>query len=443
MSPVRTAPTQLTSRDATLRGQYLTEVIGLLYPPPCSADADDLPARGAVVAQFHVVPDARRPRLLVPAGLPRIAAAAVHDSVVPDARLARLKRNMASAALRTGLSGLLLPDRVQVVRDLDAEPLDTIEIYLAEVLGRDLAVAVHIGPARPSRKPLLQLLTPEGITFGYAKLGTNPLTARLVRLETAALTALRHQAPRDVIVPPLLHAGQWRGHEVLVQGALPTGSRPRPLHPDRLAAAQREIAFGMGAHHSSLASSGYWRQLRERIDAAPPPAPNSPLGSDAPLAADSPAASEAGGEVRAAARALALAGDVLVAAHGDVELTFGAWHGDWTPWNMAVRDYGILVWDWDRFTIGVPVGFDALHHELHERMRYTVDAAEAVAGLLDRAPVLLDPFDVVGADATRLTALLYLIDLATRFLDDKRSGGRLGVLGAWLLPVLLAAVETR
>ncbi|HWB38198.1 MAG TPA: hypothetical protein VHA75_19440 [Rugosimonospora sp.] len=110
---------------------------------------------------------------------------------------------------------------------------------------------------------------------------------------------------------------------------------------------------------------------------------------------------------------------------------------------MAVRDYGLLVWDWDRFASGVPVGFDALHYALHERMRHTPDAAAAVADLLERAPALLEEFDVTGPVAPRVTALLYLIDLATRYLEDRRTGGRLGVLGSWLLPVLVEAVGRR
>jgi hypothetical protein len=421
MSPVRTAPAELAGSDALRRSEYLAEVLRLLYPRPCSTDPDDAPEFGALVTQFHVVPDARRPRLLVPAQLARVAAAAVRAGGPTAAPLGRLKRTVAAAALRTGLSGIVLPDRVRVLLDLAGGPLDTVETYLTDVLGRDLAVAVHIGPARPSRKPLLQLLGPDGHTFGYAKLGVTALTAGLVRRETAALTALSHLLPCDVVVPPILHTGRWRGYEVLVQGALPTTGRSRPIPAPRLAAAQREIATGLGTMRGSLAASGYWQRLRERT---------APTGD-----ADDP--------LQAQTRPLALAGDLLVATLGDVELTFGAWHGDWTPWNMSVQEYGILVWDWDRFGTGVPVGFDALHYALHSALRRSSDPGAAVRQLLARAPALLEPFDVLAPAAVRLTALLYLVELATRFLDDQRCGGRLGVLGAWLLPHLLDAVEGR
>jgi hypothetical protein len=421
VSPVRTAPAELTGPDASRRGAYLTEVLRLLYPPPCSTSPDDRPELGALVARFHVLPDARRPRLLVPAEVPRVAAAAVHATRSSGARFDRLKRGMAAAALRTGLSGLVMHDQIRVVRDLTGGPLDTVDTYLTSVLGRDLSVAIHIGPARPNRKPLLQLLDADGATFAFAKLGVNPLTARLVRLETAALTALSHLGPCDVLVPPILHTGHWRGYEVLVQGALPIPARPRPIAPERLAAAQLQIAYGLGTMRGSLATSGYWKRLRERTGSVP-------------------AASDDGGAT-GEARSLALAVDLLVAQLGDVELTFGAWHGDWTPWNMSVREYAVLLWDWDRFGTGVPIGFDALHYELHSAMRDSVEPPTAVRLLLARAPELLRPFGIVDPPAVRLTALLYLVELATRFLDDQRSGGRLGVLGAWLLPHLLDAVE--
>ena len=41
-----------------------------------------------------------------------------------------------------------------------------------------------------------------------------------------------------------------------------------------------------------------------------------------------------------------------------------------------------------------------------------------------------------------IAALLYLVDLATRYLADRQAeaGARLGVLGTWLLPVLIKRI---
>jgi hypothetical protein len=182
MSPVKTAPAELVAGDAALRTQYLTEVLDLLYPWPCRTDGSP----GTPIAEYLVVPDARRPRLLVPAGSRRVAAAAVRRYAEPQSRAARLKRDAVVAAMRTGASAVLLRDRVRVTGPFSS----SIDGYLSEQLGRELSVSVHIGPARANRKPVLQLISPDGDTFGFGKLGTGPLTKQLVKAETAALNVL-------------------------------------------------------------------------------------------------------------------------------------------------------------------------------------------------------------------------------------------------------------
>ncbi len=63
----------------------------------------------------------------------------------------------------------------------------------------------------------------------------------------------------------------------------------------------------------------------------------------------------------------------------------GAWHGDWTAWNCAAAAQAdqVLVWDWERYTEGVPRGFDALHHHFHGSGR--IDEA-AARELISQAP---------------------------------------------------------
>lgn len=407
MSPVTTAPAELTAGDAALRAQYLAEVLGLLYPEPCATDGTP----GEPIAEYLVVPDARRPRLLVPAGSRRLAAAAVRRYAEPQSRAARLKRDAVVAALRTGASGVLLRDRIRIT----GPAAGSIDGYLREALGRDLAVSIHIGPARANRKPVLQLITPDGDTFGFAKLGTGPLTHRLVRAETNALTALAGSGLTKLTVPRVLHAGQWRGLQVLVQSALPVWLSRAALTPRRLAAAMLDIAGCCGYASGPLVGSAYWAELRGRLGA---------LGE------------------RSEGVALAATAELIARHAGNISLTYGSWHGDWAPWNMANLADALLVWDWERFTQGVPVGFDAVHYELQRRVQSSSDAAGAVEATVRRAGELLAPFGV-PADARDLTALLYLVDLAARYLTDRQAeaGARLGVLGTWLLPVLIRRVE--
>ncbi len=381
--------------DHARRARYLAEVLGTLYP---------MVDGGGPASTFVAVPNARRARLLVPVGSRRVAAGAVRRYAQPAARLARLGRDLAALALRTGADRALLRDRVTV-----SGP-DTIETHLRSVLDRDLAVSVHIGPARANRKPVLQLLAPDGATLAFAKVGTNGLTRRLVRAEAAALAALGHAELSTVVVPQVLHSGQWRGHEVLVQEALPAWRRRRRAGT-RLVAAMREIAACLGTTTGALGDSAYGRSLVGRVSTV-----------DSDVLHD------------AAAR--------LVDRRGDTVLTYGAWHGDWAPWNMAVLPDAVHVWDWERFATGVPVGFDAVHHALQHRLERGADPTAAVDAVVADAPDLLAPFQIAW-DAADVTALLYLIDLAARYLADRQAeaGARLGVLGNWLLPVLIRRVE--
>lgn len=407
MSPVRTAPAELTAGDAELRTRYLNEVLALLYPSPCRTDGSP----GTPIAEYLVVPDARRPKLLVPSGSRRVAAAAVRRYAEPQSRSAKLKREAVVAAVRTGASGVLLRDRIRVTGPFS----HSIDGHLSEALGRELSVSVHIGPARANRKPVLQLIGPDGDTFGFGKLGAGPLTQALVRAETAALTSLTHSGLTKLIVPRVLHAGQWRGLEVLVQSALPVWLPRAPLSRRRLVAAMLDIAGCCGYTTGALSGSLYWHDLRARL---------------AELAD------------RPEGVALASAAELLVQRSGDIVFRYGAWHGDWAPWNMANIADGLLVWDWERFASGVPLGFDAVHHELQRRIQSTEDAKDAVEATVKRSAELLAPFGVPAAGRD-VTALLYLVDLATRYLTDRQAeaGARLGVLGTWLLPVLIRRVE--
>ena len=407
MSPVKTAPSELTAGDAALRTQYLNEVLDLLYPWPCRTDGSP----GTPIAEYLVVPDARRPRLLVPSASRRVAAAAVRRYAEPQSRTARLKRDAVVAAVRTGASAVLLRDRVRVTGPFSS----SIDGYLSEQLGRELSVSVHIGPARANRKPVLQLISPEGDTFGFGKLGTGPLTKQLVKAETAALNVLAGTGLTKLTVPQVLHAGEWNDLEVLVQSALPVWLPRAPLTQRRLVAAMLDIAGCCGYTSGPLDGSTYWHELRNRLRAV--------------------GGRSEGAELGAAAQ--------LLAKHaGDTVFRYGAWHGDWAPWNMANLADALLVWDWERFATGVPMGFDAIHHELQKRIQQTGDAQDAVEQTVRRAGELLAPFGVPIAGRA-VTALLYLVDLAVRYLTDRQAeaGARLGVLGTWLLPVLIRRVE--
>jgi hypothetical protein len=274
---------------------------------------------------------------------------------------------------------------------------------------------MHIGAARANRKPVLQVLTPAGTTVAYAKIGHTPLTRRLVRDELAALRALAAARPVTLTAPAALGLSRWAGLDVLLLSPLPVGEGRRAPDPARLAAAVSEIAGLGGRSRGGITASRYWAALAGRLGAAPP-------GPDADTL-----------------RGLL---DELAARHGQAELEFGAWHGDWAPWNLAVTRDGLLVWDWERFAAGVPVGFDSLHYWLQTAVvTRRQDPAAAAVQCAGQAPGLLAPLGVDPA-AARVTAWLYLSELSARYLADRQAeaGARLGAPGRWLIPALAAAL---
>jgi len=301
------------------RRNYLRHVCELLWPPPAVITMDDgrgqlgavgIPrhrARGPErpgVSNFGLVPGLGRPPLLVPAEQ-HVAAAAIHHFSGQRSRAARMTTKVFSFVLARGFGDAVLRGRIQVDAPAAAE---TIETYLAAVLGRDIMVSMYLGPPRANRKPVLEVLTPAGEPVAFAKVGINPLTRRLVRAERAALARLEQADLADISLPRVLHHDQWHGLEVLVLSAVPAWTRRQPLPPARLAAAMNAVARVDGLHSGLLRGSAYLRQLRDRL-----------------------ASADKGPEQAALMWAL----DTLATRSGQTALTYGAWHGDWAPWNMA------------------------------------------------------------------------------------------------------------
>jgi hypothetical protein len=386
---------------------YLLETMRMLWPAPSRVTAGG-PRRQAspTALEFIALPSTSQPKLVIPRRPRTAAAAAVRGFKTSASPLVRLQLRVAGMAVRFGAAEVMR-DRIHVEFD-QLEGRDDITSYLGAQLGRDLTVALYIGPIRAVQKPILQLLTADGRVAAFAKIGTNELTRALVRNEALALTRLSQRDLPGLKVPAVVHHGQWRGHEVLVQEAL-AGSGQAPAGPAALSAAMVQLAAVSGVEHQRLVQSPYWQRLRRRVEALPP-----------------------GGH---AIRLLRVA-DHIQDHLGDRDMGFGAWHGDWAPWNMTAADGQVLVWDWEGFEEGVPLGFDAVHHEVQ---REVVDGsgvpAKAFAGVVSDLPRLLAPFGVDAATG-RLIVLLYVMHLSTGYLESGESATRLAQLDTWLAPEL-------
>ncbi|THV42909.1 hypothetical protein [Glycomyces buryatensis] len=405
-----------TADDLSRRATYLAEVIDQLYPGP-ERPAPGKESAGLVpftpasteTRPYIVVPGRRKPRVLIPAADRKVAAGALARYARPAARGARAKRDAAVWALRLGLDRLLLPHRIQVA---SAEGIDD---HLASVLGHEVHLSIHIGPARANRKPVLQILDGEARTVAFAKLGVNALTRELVEAETTATRRLSELCDlRRLRVPTLLHSGTWRGCNLMVTSALPAWSEPVECGETRRAEGMRELAEAVGTNRSPLGESDYAARLRTRLKQLV----------------------ERG---EPDAETLVAAGTTLLDRYAATELTFGCWHGDWSPWNTCEAADVVYLWDLERFEAGVPYGFDAVHYRLQDDIvTRSADPTTAVLQLVANAPAVLAPMGVAPSEAEP-TALLYLVDLAARYMSDRaeQAGAALGALGKWLLPTLL------
>ncbi len=408
---------QLASQQRSAAG-YLTDVCQLLWPAPATVTLTSRSAarrargpRGGAGSELIVLPGARAPKLVVP--YPRASsAAAIRRYGEPGSVKAKLATRVLAGMLASGLRPVL-GGRLLVTAP-DGAP--TIGSYLAELLGQPVEISMHIGAARANRKPVLQLLTPAGETVGFAKIGINTLTSELVRGERAALATLHAASLTKLRLPGVLAAGSWNGLEVLVLSPLPVWLRRMPLGADRLGPALAELAQVLGPSAGALTASGYWRHLADRL-----------------------ARAGEGPEQTALSGLL----DRVTEAAGATEVTFGCWHGDLTPWNLARTPAGLLVWDWERFSAGVPVGYDALHYWLQTQVvDPSRDPVRAATECVARAAELLRPFGV-AREAAKVTALAYLAELSVRYLADGQAeaGARLGAPGTWLLPAIESGLD--
>lgn len=284
-------------------------------------------------SEYLAVGPSGRPSFLLPRDR-RVAAAACrsYNALRPPA--VRRRRRAVSAAVGVGLGPVLAEPVVAtgLPPDPDGRPLLD---ELADLLGTGpLSAAVGMGGVDDWWTPVLQLFDGAGRPVGYAKVGTTPLTAELVRNEARVLRHLRRHPPVRLVVPRVVGHGGWAGCQIVVTEPLPTGVRAldRTMPP-------RCPLVGPGgpSADSPLAASAWWGSVRDRLVR--------PSGT-------------VGARTRAAL-------DALDHRCAGVELPLGLSHGDWVPWNLALLPGGVgpslVAWDWEYGSTDAPVGLDDVH----------------------------------------------------------------------------------
>lgn len=323
---------------------------------------------------YVVLPSPRRPHLLVPTG---VGGATMLRERHSRRRTVAAARRVAAVGLAGRTRGWRAPWPRLVLTDPAWDELQSL-------LGADPAIpqarpGVMLGPPRANRKPVFRVFDAEGSTVAFAKMGLNELTDELVGQEASALRQVARLELRGIEVPPVLDDRRWRGRRLLLIGALTGAGGPR---------------------QTTRLPEEATRELSER-------------GADeVPLAALDLMSSAAG----PVTGVLGAARDTLLTTHADTRVPVGASHGDWSPWNMAWAGDRLQVWDWERFEVGVPRGFDAIHF-LAGRVRVDPDGAQGEQEFWAAVPGALV---AVGVDPAlhRLMLVLYLLRIGLRYHHD-------------------------
>jgi hypothetical protein len=399
---------------------WLAEVLWGPTPEVELLVGERVPPGVPATQRWGVLPGLRRPRVLVPLASRRAAAEAVRqysDGMTQRARLAK-------AAVGLGLAGGVLQwglrRRGLVVAAAGPAEGSLLGDHVPAALGRaDLAAAIVLGPVRPNRKPVVQLIGRDGRPVGYMKVGWNDLTRRLVRAEADMLRRLAAAGPRGFTAPDLLHQGRWQGLDITISSALPhrllRRGRRYALPPVAVSA---EIAALGGVAVAPLGESGWWAGLTARL---------------APV--------RQAVEGRAAATLDATL--ERLAARAPTRLAFGSWHGDWGPWNLRATPGRLLVWDWERSGDGVPLGFDLLHFGFQTALQGLGQPPEvAAATARDRAAPHLAALGQ-QAGVAELLCDLYLLERLCRAAEAEVSAvtGRPDTVAAALLGVLAGRLD--
>ena len=346
------------------------------------------------------VPGSGRPRALVPDD-GRAAAGALRrysSALGPREGVARALGAVVVRAV--GPARLAGGGRIVIRDDGDG----SLGAHLAGVLGEPVRIAVTIGTERVNRKPVVQAFDARGRTLAFAKVGLSPDSAPHLLREADALRRV-HGAVPGIETPGLVAQTTWRGHPVVTMTAL----RSRlPRRGDALAPSAEMDAFSRAfdGGYMPLTAVPQWRRVSASLRAASDPRP-----------ADLVAAVE-----RAAPDTLET----------------GAWHGDWTPWNMARGARGGLqLWDFERFETDVVRGLDRFHHCVNLAVRAAGPDEAAVTRGMEQALR-----GVGDAHAAHTVGAVYLAAIIERYLLQATSasghlvGSRLNAcimaLSAWL-----------
>lgn len=376
-------------------------------PPPADWEAVDA---------YLVLPSADRPLVVVP----RLSRRAIVRALSARPRLQSKANLLVRMGAATALA-LAVPNRVPgdvLLVEGGAGTTDTADEpprllgHLSLVLGEDVRALIVPGRQDPNRKPTLELLTDDGRSVGFAKVGWNAQTRDLVRNEARQLRLLARvrdssEGQRLPATPHVLAHLDLPSTSTVVTKPMPGRARARsnaaPPPNDAMAAVASALSSTGGRlEHQRMHELGIWVRHRSALARA----------------GDDPELGPAAGVL------LTALNEALDDADSDAAVPVGGWHGDWTPWNMASVGQTLWVWDWEHAGQDVPFGFDLCHYLFQVDVEVARSSpTQAVNGLRMQAPAALGELGVPASAATAVaTGYLVEVWLRARRLRTEVSG---------------------
>lgn len=338
---------------------------------------------GSGVERFIAVPSAAAPTQLLPWTLGSCRAAAHRRS--------DFRSSARTAVDGVGVLGLLAmaPFRRGSRLSLRTDHGAGLVAHLREQVDPTIRSAVVLcGPVRANQKPVLQLIDRWGRTVAFVKVAWNQLTAELLHAEQTALQHLASVPDRGFTVPQVIGTGEYAGGSWLA--ITPAGVRRR-------LPAQRQATFDLA------------RAIERTGDQWSGTTAGSPFV----------------GQLQAASADLPRSGAIvhdLVQRHGTRPLLLSPSHGDFVPWNILSGVPAFAVWDWERYDLLRPVGFDRLHYA------FQIEVASRARPIAEGTATILSSLADIVPELDPATATLhfhwYLADVMCRY---ERDGARTGV----------------
>jgi hypothetical protein len=346
---------------------------------------------------YFVLPNARHPRLLVPAVSNGLAQSGLR-TYAPTRPRARVAFAAGRFALNTraGLRWTQLAIGT-LQRPATARDADSLRSMLRCAAGdRSLELALSLDSNRPHWKPAVRLLSPDGELRAFAKLAWNRHTAALVSAEAVAMKRLGSRQFRTFRIPKLMAEVAVRSRPTLLFEPMPGHTPVAPTASAFPLDAFRELSHSAASEPGTqLRSSAYWLRVTARV-------------------AD---VSRADSELDVSALFRRVQESI-----GASPLLFGPTHGDWVPWNMGYDSSGTLwIWDWERFSTRGPIGQDAAQFVIQTHLYGTGDRPDHDAILAEVARIggLVDIVDPTWA---RRVVTLTLLESILRRLEARAEG---------------------